>query len=405
MGVKPLEFSIGFGPLLAQKIRRGMKISLRLILFGGFVRLKGLDEEEGKEDPDSYFVQPARKKMGILFAGPIANLILALMFFYLVPVFFGATRYLTVITNILPGSPAEKAGIPEHSIILSVNDKPANISFIRSQIRKSKGAEVHLLLRTAQGDQSYTIKPEWMFLGDGMGWGLGVHMREIVHSDNIVNWVKPGSSVWLAGLRPGDKIVSLNDLAVEVFFAQSIAEIQDDAQLQPKIIQMKWLDRKQNFYSASVTWQERSFHLRLKKKRVSPIAGFSHMWNLAALVTGQIGGFFIGLFRGQKEVLKQVAGPVGIFAYTMIAYQMGWDILFLHFAILSWVLGIMNLLPIPPLDGGRIAMLPLETLQKKNWNIWLERSLQLIGMVFLILLILWITVQDILKFRTGGFIP
>ncbi|MHA2609482.1 MAG: RIP metalloprotease RseP [bacterium JZ-2024 1] len=402
LGVKTLEFSVGFGPLLAQTMRKGMKFSLRAIMFGGFVRLKGLDEEEGKEDPDSFLVQPAWKKVLILVAGPVANFLLALLFFYFIPLFFGETALFPFIAQVFPGSPAEKAGIPANSIILSVNDRTVNSAEIRSIIRNSNGAEISMLIRSKEGDFVYRVKPEKMNLEGAMGWGIGIQLKEVPFLTGIVNWVKPHSRLWQAGLRPGDRILQINDMPLEVFFAQSNSSKQIP-------LNIEWVDAQQNFHSASLVITEKEYHslqFQMYKKKVSPISAFSRAGNLIALISGKIGEFFVNLFQGNKEALKQVAGPVGIFAYTLLAYQMGWDVLFLHFASISWVLGLMNLVPIPPLDGGRVILLPLETYRgRKKWTLWLSHMLQAVGIALLLLLILWITFMDIVKIRAGDFFP
>ncbi|MFN4181716.1 MAG: RIP metalloprotease RseP [bacterium] len=402
MGVKTLEFSLGFGPLLARITRKGMKFSFRAIMFGGFVRLKGLDEEEGKDDPDSYFVQPGWKKVVILVAGPVANFFLAILFFYFVPLLFGETALFPAITKVFPGSPAEKAGIPESSIILSVNDQSVNLPEIRSIVRHSGGAEISLLIRSREGDSVYRVKPEKMNLEGQIIWGIGVQLKEIPFPTGLVNWVKPHSQLWKAGLRPGDRILQINDMPLEVFFAQS-----DTSHQFP--LNLEWVDVQQKVHSASLVITEKEYHslqFQLYKKKVSPLSAFSRAGNLMLLITGKIGDFFADLIHGNKEALKQVAGPVGIFAYTLLAYQMGWDVLLLHFASISWVLGLMNLFPIPPLDGGRVVLLPLEMQKgRKKWGIWLSHMLQAMGIALLLLLILWITFMDIVKIRSGEVLP
>ncbi|MGH8104114.1 MAG: RIP metalloprotease RseP, partial [bacterium] len=118
------EFSIGFGPALLKKKMGPTLYAMRALPFGGFVRMKGLEEEEPSNDPDSFTSKKAWQRMAIIAAGPFMNLLLGFLLFYVEASAVGVPNTVAVVAEVVLNSPAERAGIRPGDLVVSVNEKP-----------------------------------------------------------------------------------------------------------------------------------------------------------------------------------------------------------------------------------------------------------------------------------------
>jgi regulator of sigma E protease len=136
-GVKVHEFSVGFGPLIGKFVRNGIQYSFRWILLGGFVKIAGMDialEGEAGEEPvrpqESFQHQELWKRICIIAAGPIFNLLLAMVLIFVTAAFIGlpskVENYSAVVEQALPGTPAFDAGIKPGDRLVAINGEPIN---------------------------------------------------------------------------------------------------------------------------------------------------------------------------------------------------------------------------------------------------------------------------------------
>lgn len=155
-GVTVEEFSIGMGPRIFKKQGKHTLFSLKALPIGGSVKMFGETEEESGEG--SFFSKNPLRKISIIIAGPIMNLIMALLILFTVTLFTGYSS--NVVNEILPGSPAEAAGIQIGDRIVSVNGERAyTFQDIATYIAFNGFNDVHLILETDQGRVEKTITP------------------------------------------------------------------------------------------------------------------------------------------------------------------------------------------------------------------------------------------------------
>jgi regulator of sigma E protease len=155
-GVTVEEFSIGMGPRIFKKQGKNTLFSLKALPIGGSVKMFGETEEESGEG--SFFSKNPLRKISIIIAGPIMNLIMALLILFTVTLFTGYSS--NVVNEILPGSPAEAAGIQIGDRIVSVNGERAyTFQDIATYIAFNGFNDVHLILETDQGRVEKTITP------------------------------------------------------------------------------------------------------------------------------------------------------------------------------------------------------------------------------------------------------
>jgi len=305
--VEVLEFSIGFGPAIAKWTRNETQYALRIIPLGGYVKLAGLDGEKkgyGKE----YFEAPLTGRLAIIGAGPVANYVLAVLLFGIVGTLWGIPKIAgPVVGGVLPGFPAEQAGILPGDRILAVNGKVVSSwDEPREAILSSGGNTVPPAGERGGGKLTIEVKPK----KSGSGWVIGIVPKVTLEKGG------PISSL-VEGIRSANKyVLMITSSVIRVISRASIGE---------------------------------------------------------------------------------VAGPVGIFQVTAQAAKSGLPNFIWFIGFLSINLMIFNLLPWPPLDGGRIVLLPFEAFLPKEKALRLEEYVSTAGFVILMLLFVLITKNDIAR--------
>ncbi|MDP3025356.1 MAG: RIP metalloprotease RseP, partial [candidate division Zixibacteria bacterium] len=235
--------------------------------------------------------------------------------------------------------------------------------------------------------------------------------KEIVHYEKTtIGIVGKGTPAEKAGLKSGDQVISVNGIEVKNFndMAQIIYKEVE------KPITLKW-KRGNEFYEAQVTTiKEKVQDENGKTKEVGKIGigpefviirlnifqAFIEGIGTTVSITRELVKFIIGLFTGEAS-LKDVGGPIQIALIVGETAKLGLASFFNLLAFLSLNLSIINLLPIPVLDGGHILFLGLEKLRGKPLSLKQRAIIQYIGFVFLLTLIIIVSYNDILKWKKG----
>ena len=400
MKVRIEEFGIGFPPrMLTLGTRNGVKYTLNWLPLGGFVRLAG------EEDP-SVEGSLARKKpwqrVIVLGAGAFMNLLLAFLLFTGLAI-YGREEIVSQqigVYRVEAGSPAQQAGLLPGDLIVEVNGKQvASYYEIQLETALNRGFTITLVLE--RGGQRVTAAavprknpPE----GQGP---LGIRMA-YYEAPVTVQWLAQDSAAAQAGLRPADVVLaldgqpvrsSLDYLAyVDEHTDQQIAlSVQRDGQaLAPLSL---FNDSKYEGLPFGLDY------LRLARRHGGPVEGWRETWGAALLVPRTVAG----IFRGSVPV-SDLSGPVGIFYVAgRVTQQAGAYGLIYLAAVISINLGLVNLFPLPAMDGGRLVFVFVEWLRRgKRLSPEKEGLVHMIGIFLLLGLLGVLTYFDIARIVRGG---
>lgn len=379
LGVRVLRFSVGFGrPLWRRYGRDGTEYVLAAIPLGGYVKM--LDEREQAVAPadraQAFNRQSVWARIAIVAAGPIANLILAVAAFWLMFV-IGKPDFKPVIAE--PTGIAQAAGLKDGDELVEIAGQPikvwsqATIELVRLAIARN---DVPVVVRQADGDLLRVILPvsriargvdERQALRE-----LGVQPK-LPSAPAVVGRLSGGRPAALAGLEVGDEIAAINGAPV-ADFAALVELIQREAgKAAPLELQVRragsnrtitltaepetGTDGKPRFVIGIGPIDTRDALLRYSPLAAVP-AALRETWHLSTTTLEVLGRMLVG-----HASLQNIAGPVGIAQIADSSASMGlaWFLSFL--ALMSLSIAILNLLPIPILDGGHLMYYFIELLK------------------------------------------
>lgn len=405
LGVRVLRFSIGFGrPLLRWRGKDQTEYVIAALPFGGYVKM--LDEREGEvaeEFRDRAFNrQPVTHRMAIVAAGPIANFLLAILL-YAAMFIVGVQGIRPYIGTVTPETPAALAGFHERDLILDVNGSPvqtweqARLMLLADGI--SHGSLV-LRVRTASGAvetrEMPTAELGLLKHGDKVLQLMGLSIWR--PSTPVIAKVMPGGAAAKSGLQPGDQILSMNGQAVTSTSAW-IKEIQQHAgqgmslvvERDGKQIPLTLTPRPkmrdghvQGFIDAQIGGiVPKSVQAILRTEvRYGPLQalseGAARTWDMTVLTLRVMGKLIVG-----EASVRNLSGPVTIAEYAGITAAIGLSAFLGFLAVVSLSLGVLNLLPVPVLDGGHLLYQTIELLRGRPLSEHAELIGQKIGLVFL----------------------
>jgi len=423
LGFKVLRFSIGFGrPLLRWRGKDADQVEywISAIPLGGYVKM--LDEREGEVPPEeahrAFNRRPVWARIAVLAAGPGANFLFAIVAYWVMFV-SGVDEITPYVGGVRADTVAAAAGLRSDDVIESVGGKPtetldqALVAFFDELL--SDGV-IELAVVGADGDRrdvaldvsdrvSELTEPDALF--DGLGIVIGPQVQP------IVNRVVEGDPADLAGLRTGDRIVSIDDQRIayfsdaERYISARPGEQVSLAVLRDNVVHEFQLNIGTGENSAGQTagrigiaspeYDRSSFADRLYTvRRSGPIdaigVAVDETWQRTALSARFIGRMITG-----EVSLKSASGPIMIASYAGDFAQAGFNRFLQFLAMISISLGIVNLLPVPILDGGQIVMSAIEGIKGKPLSMRTAIIGQQIGLAMLIALMGVVFYNDITR--------
>ncbi|MFH0803063.1 MAG: M50 family metallopeptidase [bacterium] len=331
-GVRVLEFSLGLGPRLFGIKKGDTDYSIKLIPFGGEVRLEGSDTQADASDPNNLESKSAWVKMKVFVGGCLMNYLIGILLFWFVGIFYGVANFDSAVTNrvgiVLPGKPAERAGIRPGDVITEI---------------------------------------------DGLPMKDGESVMDYIH-------------------QHPEKKLTIN------------------------------LQRKKEILNIAVTSESQEFDTPTGKKKMGVIGfmpdhvmipNFKKVPVLTALQDGldkalkfTVGPFVAIAMIVKKQLPAQMVvdssgGPILIFQMILSFARKGIFPLLYFAAIINILIGFMNLMPFPGLDGAHVLFLVIGLIRKKPIDPEKENMIHNVGLIILLVLVLLLSYQDVLRIIQG----
>lgn len=381
--VKVNEFSIGFGPIIWKKQGKETKYTLRLIPLGGFCSMEG--EDERSENEGSFSKASIPRRLAIVFAGALVNIIFGLLVFFILMASTG--NYISnEIENTIDGYVAEEIGLQPGDKIVEIEGKEVKSKYDLDDVTKNITENREISLKIDRNGEIIEYKTKLTEVASKV---TGLYLDE----KGKVITVEKGSVAEKQGIQANDKIIKINNENVN----EDITKIVEQIQQKGVGTVLLTIERGDETLNIELTPDhEYSYYLGVNLKIAENTIinhiiygavetkefSLSIIDNLKQLFTGKVG-------------IDQMMGPVGI--SEAVAKTTGIEDFVYMLALISLSLGVTNLLPIPALDGGKILILLIEAIRRKPLKQETELNIQLLGFSFLIVLSLYVAYNDILR--------
>jgi regulator of sigma E protease len=373
--VRVLVFSFGFGKRLFGFRRGDTDYRVSLIPLGGYVRMAGdTPEEAHPAAPDEFLSKPKWQRLAILFAGPFINLVLAISLLALVNMAGVRTSSIqAVLREVLPNMPAAKAGLQPFDKIVSVDDDPVeDWPDVQLAITMKPGTPIRIGYERRGVRAVTTVVPERVETEHGAIGRIGVSP----YVPAIVTSVDADSLAEQAGFRSGDRIVRAAGQPVDDLYGFYTAV--DAMPPHPIDIVVQRGSGQQTLKLTSGHDALRNLGIPTPSvvRRFGAADSFRESfrtnWKTLRYMMVSLGRLF-----HDRTGVKQMAGPVTIARLSGEVLRSGWRDVLQFMALISLNLGVLNLLPIPVLDGGHIAILLVESAARRDLPMQAkERALQ-----------------------------
>jgi regulator of sigma E protease len=409
-GVRVEIFSIGFGPRIWGRKRGETDYRVSALPLGGYVKMAGDNPaEERTNDPAEFLAKPRWQRAIIILAGPVMNVVMAVALMAIL-LMSGVARPAyedepAVIGGVVEGSPAAEAGIQPGDRIVKiggVRNPTWSQALLELQLSAVTG-KVQLAVERAGQKIPVTIPLKVL---ESLSSGF-----EAIGFPNVpvtIDRLAAGLPAEKAGLKPGDVILAINGQPMNhQIEARDQVQKSKGAALNVRVrrggeeltLQMSPVLRDPANPDAG--WQIGAYFGEATALRsYGPIEAVQRSVWFNLRVTTQILNVVVQLFRGGVSI-KQLAGPVGIVRESSAAIQLGASAFLLQMTIISLNLGVLNLLPIPILDGGHIVLLAIEGTIRRDLSLRLKERFVQVGLVFLLVVFAIVMYNDILKALPG----
>ncbi len=410
-GVRIVRFSVGFGkPLWSRFDRRGTEFALAAIPLGGYVRmLDERDSDEGVEigpDDITYNQLGVWWRLAIALAGPLANFVLAAFVYWCLAV-AGTTNFVPMVGQVDPASPIARAGLGDYRELVGIDGRPVR-----------NWPEVVLALSDRMGDSGVIRIASRPFGAEGAttvevpirDWQRGVMDPDLLGSLGIVpddpalsGQLAPDGPAARAGVRAWDRITTIDGRPIDSWRA-----LVEEIRASPGKPMAWTLVRNGVLLTLTVTPDRRlaedgseigfvGMHWATNEVHYGPLEAISMSIAETGAKTAMIFGHLRKMVVGEVSV-RNMAGVVTIAKVAGDSVQVGWQAYAGLLALLSLSLGILNLLPIPLLDGGHVLYCLVELIGRRPVPERIQLLGAQIGLLLVGSLIVLTIINDISRF-------
>ena len=405
LGVKVLRFSIGFGKPLWRRLGRDGETEyvIASIPMGGYVKM--LDEREGDVDPSeahrAFNRQPVGRRFAVVAAGPLFNLAFAI-FAYWVMFVLGVPGMKAVLGDVEPGSIAAEAGLHSGQVIVAVE----------GEATPTWGAAMERLIPKVMLKEPLTISID----DNGLAYERRLHFERLNGETSpsvlleksglrpyrptlpaVIGSVSIGSPAEQAGLQIGDQVISVAGTSIDDW-----SGLVDTVQLHPGELIPISVRRNGGTYTTEirpqsiagdsgpvgrigvgVQYDEAMFDNLRSELKYGPLEAVgkavSKTWEMSVLTLRMMFKMLVG-----DASTENISGPISIAQYAKTSADSGLSHFIGFLAVVSLSLGVLNLLPIPVLDGGHLLYYLIESIKGSPVSEQIEMIGQKIGLAFII---------------------
>ena len=399
LGVRVLTFSLGFGPKILKVKRGNTDYCISAIPLGGYVSMAGMSPEEARGASDEFLSRTKWERFQVLAAGPAMNVVLAILVMWAV-LYQGAPvpayeQEPPVVGQVAEDSPAAGAGIEVGDRIVSVAGRAVDTwDALFVAVMPHAEREIPLVVRDAAGrERTLQVVPRARdgFEAGDLGVGPAMHPQ--------VRDVASGDPADLGGIETGDVIlaidgepVSQEDLLVRIgrsAGAPLSLTVRRDGRTEA--VRVTPVEREDRAVIGVGLWPT---EMRVVEPDLIEAFRMSLARNYewSGLIFETLGGLLTA-----ETSPRQLVGPIGIAQLSGAASEAGWLSLFTLMAMISLNLGILNLLPIPVLDGGHILVLGLEGVARRDFSARVKERMLQTGYVALMVLMGTVIYMDLTR--------
>lgn len=394
-------FSIGFGPRMVGFRRGDTDYRISWLPLGGYVKMAGDNPSETLTgDPHEFLSKPKWQRFIVAIAGPAMNIILAVVL--LTGLFMYGRKVPEVLVNqavvgfVEAGSPADQAGVRDGDRLESIDgrEKP-NWQDVQTRVMMNVDKPLPLVVARNGEVLTLTITPIRRKAGE-MGYdGMGPHFPVIVKDV----WSDPAKA---AGLMAGDEITEVNGIRVSSQAMQSIVQGIHESSFPITVL------RHGEAVKLRITPIEKDgrklIGINLDTDVIGPTVmvkyGLAEAFSRSISSNKENGKIIlqvIGMLFKRQAKLSEIDGPIGIVRASGQALNEGFSTLINLMALISLNLGLLNILPIPVLDGGVMLMLVVESLMGRDISLHIKERIIQVSVVALLMLMVVVLYNDVVK--------
>ena len=399
-GVRVITFSLGFGPKIIKFTRGGTEYCISIVPLGGYVKMAGENPDDPRAgQPDEFLSKTKWQRFQILIAGPVMNIVTAVVIMAgvlaqgdRIPQYQDEPAVVGIVAD---GSPAAAAGISVGDRIVAVEGEAIETwDDLFMEIGTRPDRQITVAVRRDGSERAVTLKTRALGrfeIGD-IGVAPNIHPMIV----NIEAGDRPGRR---AGLRANDVVVAVDGLVVPT--RDQLIEMISKSADREIVLRVRRDGQELDIRATPELVGSRGMlgvqiSDAFKEFQPTPLEAIQlsveRNWESSGYIFRTLGG----LFTGDTSV-RQLQGPVGIAQLSGESAEAGWLRLFELMAMLSINLGILNLMPVPVLDGGHILIMMLEGLARRDFSMRVKEKMLLAGFVVLMMLMVTVIYNDLTR--------